>query len=699
MKKILLLLSCAAILPAQTGTQQITSVYGTPASQLTLNNVLQYACGVPIGDGGAHTVGTPTGGFGCFTGITTLAGLAALRINGTAPFAWITAQSSPFAFSASSYNLTNSKVVNIDIAWLAIQTALLSQKTYIPAGTYEIGSVLPLPLYIPLSTSATQYLASPQYHILGDGEHVTNIIAGTDFGSGVGLMVCGDPAATSGATNGRWTAATSCIGQLENLSLWSSAALSGGAVLFTIGTDPVAMDGLQYSGHGSFARNIDTNGFHNDMSLVGDHSTLIHVTANGGTRGFYWDAPNSVLTGDWTFEDLSVTGVSQAAIAINGNASVTGYFGGETYLSGPYVFFGENNACAAMIYSAEFPRLMTEYTGNAIFHDDHVFSAGTYTDTNKCRALDYVTIGNFFPGWNGSNFWSTGSRVRRAAVDVGVLSAFRVDKLNSDGGQFNPSAAPTGPAPIATFNVNNLTSGGLGGNSIAGHIDAWLSSSGTLPLVIDPGTAPQYMYFEQPGSYKGLLTDWSMWGTSGTTYTTTTAGDVFENAAYSYAPGGLGYGSATTLPAGIAMQSGLVIGNNVLVPLQQTGTSALNADHTSLSWGFIRKGDGIGSTITITAAGTGATNGTYAFTGTGGGCTTQPTGTITASGGAITAVAITGNGAGCTSKPTIPTSSVTGSSGATLTAKWPGGLGTNAAASTPIVGQWKSNGVQLQGLQ
>jgi len=111
-----------------------------------LNNVLAYAAGITINDGSAHIVsGAPA--TSPFYSVTTLAGIAAISINGTTPFSWIT--STPFNTSGV-YNLTNSDAPNLDIAWLAIEAALQTGKTYVPAGTYIVGSVRNLPLLVQL---------------------------------------------------------------------------------------------------------------------------------------------------------------------------------------------------------------------------------------------------------------------------------------------------------------------------------------------------------------------------------------------------------------------------------------------------------------------------------------------------------------------------------------------------------------------
>lgn len=75
------------------------------------------------------------------------------------------------------------------------------------------------------------------------------------------------------------------------------------------------------------------------------------------------------------------------------------------------------------------------------------------------------------------------------------------------------------------------------------------------------------------------------------------------------------------------------------------------------------------NSVTITAAGSGGTDGTFALAFSGGAGTDliAPTGTFTVSGGAVTAVTITQRGGGYTTAPTISTAASAGLTGATLT--------------------------------
>jgi hypothetical protein len=71
------------------------------------------------------------------------------------------------------------------------------------------------------------------------------------------------------------------------------------------------------------------------------------------------------------------------------------------------------------------------------------------------------------------------------------------------------------------------------------------------------------------------------------------------------------------------------------------------------------------TSATITAAGSGGTNGTFALAFSGGNLSVNPTGTFTVSGGAVTAVSITGPGLYVGASITLPTVSLAASSGLT----------------------------------
>lgn len=639
------------------GSASSTTNYGS------LNNILAWAPGVTISDGSAHLVsGAPAGT--PFNGVTTLSGIAAISISGATPFSWIT--SAPF--TGSDYNLTNSSVPNLDIAWLAIQAGLMTGKTYIPAGTYVIGSAINLPLYIPTGNENSGTYAGTQTMIQGGGEYITTIKAGTDFGSGVPLIACGDPSGTSVNTLGRYSNGGSCIGDMQDLSFQSSASNP----VFTIGASTIAMTGIAW-GARLKTKDIESRGFGKNWDLVGDHTEFIRPHSYGGVFGFYWNSPSAFVAGDLQFIDFLDYNASQAAIAVNPSATiVNSQFDGETYLGEtPYAIFGVSGAaCGALMQGTRFSRLFMEDIGNALMVDDNNLSASTYTDANKCRVVLNTQVGYLNSSFGNTWLWTAGGRGRRASLDL-YFVGIKIDQLALDSGNFNPTTPSSGPSPISTLNVN-LGSGSDGvGTKISGDINDWITASGSLPLMTCPSgfcTWNNDPLIEQTGIWSGILANWTPVGS----YTTTKAGDVFEGFGSSPEPSGSGNISN---PIGIMMQSG-VTSSSAWVPFAMSGSVTVNTGWQTFSAGSLEAGTGIARLITITAAGSGGTNGT--FTGqvaTGGGCQVEPTFSFTVAGGIITAASVTTYGVTCTSAPTLPTSASSGLSGATLTAGWPSGVG------------------------
>lgn len=637
-----------------------------------LNSVLSYAPNTTIADGSSHPI-SGVASNSPFFGITTLAALAAVSINGTTPFSFLT--TTPFN-SAGVYNLTDSDVPNIDVAWLAIQAALLTGETKVPAGTYIIGASRILPLMLPLSNENSGNFTGTPMMLQGDGQQVTIIKAGQDFGTGVPLIACGDPNGTFANSLGRYSGANGqCNGDVQDITFRSSYS----SALFAVGTTPINMTGFAW---GARLRTKDVNieGFSKDLDLIGDHTLFVRLHTFGGAYGVYWNQAQSVLLGDVTFIDLFDSGQSIASIAVNGNASISGAdFNGETYLSAPYAVLGETGACSDIMTGVRFDQLMMEYIGNAFIADDNGFSAGTYTDTNKCRNLNGVIIDKLFTVYDNSKLWTATGRGRRASFDVNSIN-IDIEHLQMQGGTFAPVGQSAGPSGIATFNVNHTNSTGIGSSRIAGVINKWITNSGTLPLVAIPSGTVNFdtsIKLEEIGQWKGEIVSWP---NAHGNYTTTSTGDCFEWQGFTITPCGSNAETVNGI-AGIAMQAGLVVNN--MVPLAESGYTNVNGGQgSSFTTGFWKKGTGIGSPITITAGGTGGTNGT--FTGvatTGGGCLTEPTFSFTVAGGIITSTTITTQGVGCTSAPTLPTSASSGLSGATLTAKWPGALITPASVT------------------
>lgn len=434
----------------------------TASNGIGLNNIQSYASGIAISDGSAHIVSAAPAG-SAFNGITTLAGLAAVSINGATPFSWVNA--APFT-GAGAYNLVDADVPNLDIAWLAIQAGLVTGKAYVPGGTYIIGSVKALPLYRPLTSEAGGSTTGATFE--GDGPGVTFIRPGFDWGSGKGTVYCGDPQGTSGNSLGRYANTAECSGLIRDMTIQSSA----GNPLFSIGATTIAMDGLMW-GARWMLDNVTVAGFNHNFSLVGDHTRLSRLHSFGGTTGIYWDAPSASLLGDVTFDDLRAEGASQAAIAVNSAATIAGaVFNGETYLSAPTGFLFEAGSCTAAMSGVDIDHLFDEFMGNALISDESGLSGGVWTEANKCRNIIRLHVNSWFQNWSNSKLWTTGGRGRRATVDSAQLY-MQIDMMSGSGAQIAPISPSSGPAPLATFNVKSFCVSGFACSIFAGDVNGW----------------------------------------------------------------------------------------------------------------------------------------------------------------------------------------------------------------------------------
>jgi len=668
------------------GTSQLTCTLNSGASCMPggtttgFTNVLSYAPGITINDGSTHTVSTaPVGSI--FYGVTTLAGIAAISLNGATPFSWIT--STPFN-SAGVYNLTNSSVASLDIAWLAIEASLQSGRTIVPAGTYLIGTALNLPLLVPTSGENAAITGTP-FIIKGDGKRASIIKAGKDFGSGIPLVSCGDPNGTAGNGLGRYGA--QCAGDIQTIGLFSSDFATnavpgpGGAT--------VAMDGL-WKGSRMNTLDVEVSGFKHSWNLVGDHTSDIRPRSVGGYTAQYWATPIPSDIGNFDFYDVLFQEQAFANIEVAPGATISqATYAGTTYLgSAPYAIIGDaatGGGCTDILANSTFQDFNPEFTGNSYITDDSNYSAGTYTDANKCRNVTQTVISNWW-SLNSNSYFLGGGRARRAAIDVNYLG-LKIDNLTLNGGNFSPhntTAAPSGGSPIATINVTGAadTTGYV--SAVTGNIGGWITESSTLPLLVGSASLNGSAFaIKQPGVMDGYILQW---GASGT-YSTTTAGDVFEqSSAFSITPGGASNGARNVF--GAVLQSGLT--TSAAVPVATSGAYLIfNVGWQTPSYGAVyQAGTGVGRLITI-VAGVGGTNGTFTGTGTGGGCSTEPSYQFVVAGGAITSASyISPNyyGAGCTSAPTLSTSASSGATG-TLTAQWPSAIAVpGTLSSTQLLG-------------
>ena len=668
-------------------------------------NALSFAGGVAIGDGATHTVGNaPVGSI--FHGKTTLAQLAAITINGTRPFFFLTdngAITGPmctygttincFTSATGAYKLTDAKVPSLDVAWLALQAALLTRKAYVPANSYLVGTSLPLSLMIPQNQEGN--INAPFVtadYVTGDGPGQTQIIAGSSFGrlsdglTNIPLVSCGDPGATPTNALGRWAGPNGmCRGVAQRFSLFGSpAANSLTTTYFTDGLAHGARLDLSY---------IESHDFYRDITLTGDHTSFFEVKAEGGLHGVYWTPPNNALSGDFVFYDLNSSGQTLDSVEVDGAASMAGFFKGETYLNaGGYAINGDGNGCQPVMSTAYIDNLMTEYLGLGAINDAHNYSGGTYTDANKCRSLVNVNTRHWFAIYGNSPLAASGGLRRRATIDVASVSG-HIAGLDSNGGEFNPVADAIGAAGIGIFNIKAYGDNQLRGFDVEGDLVNIFSAG--VGKGIGGATIP---FINLTGGFGGSiptsLPTWSIpgGGRSGAfyalraqgTYTSTVLGDVMEHAIdtfFGVAPGG--YVAAAPF-AGIVAQAGLT--NGQVVPLQTRGAVYASEKFFNVGSYYLKKSVGRLGPVSVTAAGSGGTPGTYTLIGTGGGCATEPTVNVTVgAGGTITAASVT-NGtsiAGCTSPPALSTSGVTGLSGGRLSIQWPSASGEGATSFAP----------------
>lgn len=695
----------------------LASVLGPTNSVSGLTNVLSYACGVPINDGGVHTVATaPTGS--CFNGVTTLAGLAAININGQTPFSFLTASGgtigplcttggSTNCFTNGVYSLTNTSVANMDIAWLAIQAALIGGRVYVPAGTYIVGSTENLPLMIPYSATGMGAAPAHQLMLAGDGRDVSVITAGHDFGAlsgdatlGIPLISCMDPAGQHVNNLGRYSSGSegTCSGLIQNISF--QGPVTGFGTFWPAGSIHAFMDGVALA-TGLYTVNTSSRAFYNDYSQTGAHTAHINMLAEGGAHAYYLAYPNPSDVGDLMFYDATLDGDSIGGLVVNGNATLFATFDGESYINGPYAILGEAGGCADIMAGTIFEHLMTEYVGNAYFQDDTGYSgtgtSGTYTDANKCRGMEAV-IHYWYMNWSNGNFWGgSGGRRRRASVDLKSFDG-EIDNISVAGGFPLPTADSVGSAGIAMFNLKGAGNS-YQGIKLNGDMYSIFQTSTTLGIPIfnnnmtGPGATGTGIEWNQFGGISGEFTTFAQQGN----YTSTKVGDVMEYQVFTANAASPGGTTANAPPMGIAAQAGVTNGN--VLPLQTRGYSFVNTGFQTDSGGYMKKSTGIGP-IAITTAGSGGTNGTFAWTATGGGCTTEPTGSYVVSSNHVTAIYATQNsqtasGAGCTSVPTITLSGSSGLTGATVTPQWPAATADGASGPTDGIAIGRTTGFSI----
>lgn len=697
----------------------ITTVAQLAALQINGTTPFSWIASPPFGGGGVYVIGIINPGSGGTPGTYSFvvtgggcsaepAGTFIVGASGSIASVNLTSRgtgctSAPQFFEGNAPGLTNyfvvptyigdSTVRALDIPWLTIQAALMTGKTYIPAGKYKIGSTMALPLMIPPAVISSGALVGTPAAIEGDGYLTADLVAGYDFGGGVPLIAAGDPAGTpyNQLTKSRYaTDGTETFeGQMENVGIQSSATNFYPAAF----TTPILMDGFAW-GARLRTKDVDSFGFNHDWSLVGDHTLFIRPHADGGTVGFEWPAPNAELLGDLQFIDMMSEGQSFASLSVAPSASISATFNGETYMTSPIPIYGESPGCAPIISGAIFDNFDTEFTMIAEIWDSNGFNGTTYTDANKCRGINSLRI-----GYLHNNFLTVDDSAaaalniyRRALWDVSQINDTVVN-VQASSGSLSPNYASTSfasaPGPITnTHAISSINAIQLGGTlsdliSFTGDIGDWIGQLQTLPLLNESASSGDLMTLEEPGQWSGRLLQVVSEGS----YTTTATNDVMEYSNGNAVPGG--FSVANDSFAGIVRQSGLT-SLPQYTPIAQHGLVPGATGYGGFTNGFFTVSTGVGK-LTFTP-GSGGTTGTYplAFAG---GCAVEPIGTFTVAGGVIASMTLSANGLNCTSAPTVTLGGSSGITGSSQSVAWPSAQMQAAGLNSPsaFVGSYNTD--------
>lgn len=679
-----------------------------PACACLPPNVLSYAPGIAINDGHVHLVGDAPPG-SPFHGVATLAGLAAITLDGARPFWWLTDpgarvgplctpghRSNCFVDPHGAYRLTDRDVPQLDVAWLAIEAALMNRQAYLPAvlatapnnAGYEIGSHRALPLMVPMTPEADANNLVLGVRMQGEGPRSSVIFAASSFGTlgdhetVIPLLVCGDPAATPSNHLGRWAGNDGqCSSDIGDLGLWGSQALAQGW------SSPYRTDGIAI-GPRMRTNNVTASWFYHDATIVGDHVLEKQLHLDQGVYGLLWPRINRALVGDLQFQDLAISGQSIAAMVVDGGATVEGEFAGETYLNAHgYDFDGLADGCSAIIGGATFENLMTEFQGLGVAEDEHNFDprTGRYDDRAKCRSIVDLRVRRWFTVYTNDQFPDAAGRLRRATFDVASISG-AIENISVDGGSPYPVPGPSGATGIAIFNVNGIGAGAGGtGFSLEGplvghlfRLGTGIGSGGATIPVFSPQACPAggacNITWHELGGASGIVTPFVAAGTR----RETAIGDVLEfDASGGSAPAGLAAAAPVT---GVAVQGGLTDG--MLVPVQTEGDVAVRVGAAVAVGGEETKDPGIGAVRF--AGGTGGRPGTYDLVATGS-CTPRPAFRMTVgSAGSIERVERLDDArVRCGSAPILTVPGKAGLSGARIEVDWPSAQAIGATGASP----------------
>ncbi|MGI4851481.1 MAG: hypothetical protein ACRYGR_06020, partial [Janthinobacterium lividum] len=265
-----------------------------------LNNVLADAPGIAINDGSPHTIANaPIGS--PFYGLTTLAQVAAITIDGKKPFWFLvdpgvitgamcsySSTTNCFTDPNGYYKLTDAMVPNMSITWLAMQATMLTRAVYVPAAlssaSPETGYEVDRPLMMPLTQSTGQQT----FKMAGDGTGSSVIQPTQDFGqlsdnfTDLALIMGGDPAATSVNKLGRWVPANGMVqGIIQDIGLWGDSGKSPGV------NSTYKTDGITFVARLA-VNNVTVSYFHHDGVFMGDHTLYVLLSLNSGYATMYW---------------------------------------------------------------------------------------------------------------------------------------------------------------------------------------------------------------------------------------------------------------------------------------------------------------------------------------------------------------------------------------------------------------------------
>ena len=249
--------------------------------------------------------------------------------------------------------------------------------------------------------------------------------------------------------------------------------LLGPSQAYTIGQPPCGMTGLAW-GSRLTLDDCQINFFNKGISIVGDGHAATFRNVQSLYCGYacYWDEPSIYLYGDTDFDGCSFAGASIGALGVHGSGTILGAtFKGKTYLNGPYAVFGETGGTGAQIMnSVRFEKLMGEWLGNALIHDENAFVGGVYGNGAK-RDLISVCIESVYCSQDNNKFWGGGGRGRVAWIDVRNIENVAINNFDVDAAQYAPTQGPSGPAPLAFIRARNIA-GSKGGIMLRGPVQA-----------------------------------------------------------------------------------------------------------------------------------------------------------------------------------------------------------------------------------